>query len=106
LRNITFRITKYAIQGPAHIKHGQALISTCTFKSRLAHGLGSGTKSWDGDEELERVVIGLDEREIQRLNMIVVDEDKDEALVFLRDVILRKIKEIPKSTGCYPRDFE
>ncbi len=55
---------------------------------------------------MEKTVVGLDEQELQQLNMIVVDEDKDAALDFLRDVVLRKIKESPKSTGCYPRDFE
>ncbi len=55
---------------------------------------------------MESTVVGLDEQEVQRLNMIVVDEDRDAALDFLRDVVLRKIKEAPKSTGCYPRDFE
>lgn len=55
---------------------------------------------------METTVVGLDEQEMQRLNMIVVDEDRDAALEFLRDVVLRKIKEAPKSTGCYPRDLE
>ncbi len=55
---------------------------------------------------METTVVGLTEQEVQRLNMIVVDEDRDAALEFLRDIILRKIKETPKSTGCYPRDFE
>ncbi len=55
---------------------------------------------------MDTTVVGLDERELQQLNMIVVDEDKDAALDFLRDVVLRKIKEAPKSTSCYPRDFE
>ncbi len=55
---------------------------------------------------METTVVGLDEQEMQRLNMIVVDEDRDAALEFLRDVVLRKIKEVPKSTGCYPRDLE
>ena len=55
---------------------------------------------------MERTVIGLDQSELQQLNMIVVDEDREGALKFLREVILRKIKELPKSTGCHPQDFE
>jgi hypothetical protein len=52
---------------------------------------------------MEKTVIGLDERELQRLNMILVDKDKEGAYDFLRDVVMQKIKEIPKGTGCYPQ---
>jgi hypothetical protein len=55
---------------------------------------------------LENTVVGLTEHEVQQLNVIVVDRDAEAALEFLRDVILRKIREAPKSTGCYPRDLE
>ena len=55
---------------------------------------------------MDTTVVGLDEQEMQRLNIIIVDEDADAALDFLRDVVLRKIKEAPKSTGCYLRDVE
>ncbi len=52
---------------------------------------------------MDKTVIGLDERELQRLNMILVDKDKEGAYDFLRDVVMQKIKEIPKGTGCHPQ---
>lgn len=52
---------------------------------------------------MDKTVIGLDEQELQRLNVIIVDKDADAALAFLRDVVLRKIKDTHKGTGCHPQ---
>ena len=52
---------------------------------------------------MDRTVIGFDERELQQLNMILVDKDTEGALAFLRDVVMDKIKSIPKNTGCHPQ---
>jgi hypothetical protein len=52
---------------------------------------------------MDKTVIGFDEREMQTLNVILADQDKDAALDFLRDVVMGKIKSIPKDTGCHPR---
>ncbi len=53
---------------------------------------------------MDKTVIGLDERELQRLNMILVDKDKEGAYDFLHDVVMQKIKEIPKGTGVPPAE--
>ncbi len=52
---------------------------------------------------MEKTVVGFDERELQQLNIILMDEDAESALAFLRDVVMGKIKSIPRSTDCHPR---
>ncbi len=51
---------------------------------------------------MEKTVIGFDEREMQTLNVILADQDSDAALDFLRDVVMGKIKSIPKRYGLPP----
>jgi hypothetical protein len=52
---------------------------------------------------MDKTVVGFDERELQQLNIILTDEDAEGALAFLRDVVMAKIKSIPKSTDCHPK---
>ncbi|MGQ9645878.1 MAG: hypothetical protein ACUVWO_04980 [Thermodesulfobacteriota bacterium] len=46
-------------------------------------------------------VIRLTDQEVQRVQAIIVDRDKDEALRFLVDVIKEKLK-TPTSRACGP----
>jgi len=46
-------------------------------------------------------IISLTEQENQRMELILLDRDKEEALKFLREVIKEKLK-TPKSRACGP----
>jgi hypothetical protein len=46
-------------------------------------------------------IISLTEQENQRMEMILLDRDKEEALKFLREVIKEKLK-MTKSRACGP----
>jgi len=51
--------------------------------------------------ELSERVIRLTEQELQRIDAILLDRDKEDALRFLRDVIKEKLKVTP-SHACGP----
>ncbi len=40
---------------------------------------------------MPKVAIGLDDKDIQELNEIIIDKDKDEALKFLKDKIQSQV---------------
>ncbi len=42
---------------------------------------------------LKDIVVRLDAHEVQRLLAIEMDEDADEAFMYLRDVVAKKVKE-------------
>ncbi len=42
---------------------------------------------------MKTIAISLGEEEIIRINRILVDQDRDEALAFIRDVLEKKVKE-------------
>jgi len=49
--------------------------------------------SWfEGDEKMNAVTITLEPQEIQRLEAIIMDKNKEEALDFLKTVIRAKIR--------------
>ena len=42
---------------------------------------------------MERVAVLLEEEDLIRIRRIITDEDRDEALAFIRDVLEAKVKE-------------
>jgi hypothetical protein len=42
---------------------------------------------------MKRIAVSLDEEELIRIRRILADEDRDEALVFIREVLEAKVKE-------------
>ncbi len=42
---------------------------------------------------MKKIAISLEEDELIRLKRILADDDRDEALTFIRDVLERKVKE-------------
>jgi len=49
----------------------------------------------------DKVIISLNSREYIKLKEVLIDEDKDKALSFIKDILGKKVKEIEKPT-CVP----
>ena len=45
------------------------------------------------DEEMKKIAVSLGEEELIRIKRILADDDRDEALAFIRDVLEKKVKE-------------
>ena len=52
---------------------------------------------------MEKVVITLDSKEVEEMKMILNDEDKDDALEFLREVVSRKVNDVQRERKCGPK---
>ncbi len=50
-----------------------------------------------------KVVITLDENEVELVKMIVNDDDKDDALAFVKDVLYRKMNDDTRERKCGPK---
>lgn len=42
---------------------------------------------------MRKIVVSLDEEELIRIKRILADDDRDEAIAFIRDVLEKKVKE-------------
>ncbi|MDD5778461.1 MAG: hypothetical protein PHU95_03325 [Candidatus Thermoplasmatota archaeon] len=42
---------------------------------------------------MKRIAVSLEEEELIRIKRILADDDRDEALAFIRDVLEKKVKE-------------
>ncbi len=52
---------------------------------------------------MSKVVITLDEKEIEEIKMIINDDDKEDALAFLRDIIYKKMNDALRERKCGPK---
>ena len=51
---------------------------------------------------MSKAVITIEDKEIEVIKMIVNDEDKDEALNFIKETIYRKVNEAIRQIKCGP----
>ncbi|MFC1855240.1 hypothetical protein ACFL2A_01680 [Thermodesulfobacteriota bacterium] len=52
---------------------------------------------------MSKVVITLEDTEVETLKMIVNDDDKDDALDFIKDVVYRKVNDAKRERLCGPK---
>jgi hypothetical protein len=53
-------------------------------------------------DAMSKIVITLEDKEIELIQMIVNDNDKDDALDFVKDVIYRKVNDAKREKKCGP----
>ena len=51
---------------------------------------------------MSKVVITFDDKEVEAIKMIVNDDDKDEALDFIKENVYRKINDAIRQRKCGP----
>jgi hypothetical protein len=52
---------------------------------------------------MSKVVITLEDEDVETIKMIVNDDDKDDALDFIKEVIYRKVNDAARERLCGPK---
>lgn len=52
---------------------------------------------------MSKIVITFDDKEVEEIKMIVTDDDKEEALEFIKENLYRKINDSTRQRVCGPK---